>query len=51
MAAFLLEMLWGSSDPHFFLSTRMGIGNGLGQTDHRKEESQYPAVLVVRNTG
>jgi len=22
-----------------FLSTRMGIGDGLGQTDHRKEES------------
>jgi hypothetical protein len=28
-------------------STRMGIGDGLGQTDHRKEESQSPAVLVA----
>ena len=26
----------------------MGIGDGLGQTDHRKEESQSPAVLSIK---
>jgi hypothetical protein len=41
----------GDERPDYQQPTRMGIGDGLGQTDHRKEESQSSSVLVVRNTG